>query len=162
MSASARVPPSPPRPPSVNPILRLALRYGAYVAIAVAIVAGGIGLIIAGTPGLLGGLVGAAVAAVFLGLTAGSMLFAGRVTKGDTNGPAFFGIVLGVFVLKFIVFLVAVLLLRGLHGVDPYVFFFAVIAAVLGSLIADVVAFFRARVPYVSDVVLPGEQPPIL
>ena len=159
MSATS---PAAARTPTVNPILRLSLRYGAFVAGAVALVAGAIGLAVAGVPGLLGGLMGAVIAAVFLGLTAGSMLFAGRVTHGDTNGPAFFGIVLGVFALKFIGFLVAVLLLRGLHGVDPYVFFFAVIAAVLGSLLGDIAAFFRARVPYVSDVVLPGEEPPIL
>jgi hypothetical protein len=40
---------------------------------------------------------------------------------------------------------------------NAYVFFAAVIAAVLGSLIADIVAFQRSRVPYVSDVELPGE-----
>lgn len=147
---------------SVAPILTRALRYGAIVAIAVAVVAGGIGLAVAGLPGLLGGLGGAALAAVFLGLTAASMLIAGRVTKGDTGGPAFFGIVLGVWALKFIVFIVVALLFRGQAAVDPYVFFFAVIAAVIGSLVADVVAFITARVPYVSDVVLPGEEPPIL
>lgn len=147
---------------SVAPILTRALRYGGIVAIAVAVVAGGVGLLVAGAPGLIGGLGGAALAAVFLGLTAVSMLVAGRVTKGDTNGPAFFGIVLGVWALKFIVFIVVALLFRGQAAVDPYVFFFAVIAAVLGSLIADIVAFLRARVPYVSDVTLPGEQPPNL
>lgn len=144
---------------SVAPILTRALQYGVVVAITVAVVAGGIGLIVAGIPGLLGGLGGAVLAAVFLGLTAASMLIAGRVTKGDTNGPAFFGIVLGVWVLKFIVFVSVALLFRGQAAVDPYVFFFSVIAAVLGSLIADIVAFVRVRVPYVSDVVLPGEEP---
>ena len=143
---------------SVAPILTRALRYGIIVAVAVAVVAGGIGLAVAGIPGLLGGLGGAALSAVFLGLTAASMLVAGRVTKGDTNGPAFFGIVLGVWALKFIVFIVVALLFRGQAAIDPYVFFFAVIAAVLGSLVADIVAVIRTRVPYVSDVALPGEE----
>jgi hypothetical protein len=129
---------------SVAPILTRALRYGGFVAVAVAVVAGGIGLVVAGVPGLLGGLGGAALSAVFLGLTAGSMLVAGRVTKGDTGSPAFFVIVVA-------------LLFRGQAAVDPYVFFFSVIAAVLGSLLADIVAVVRTRVPYVSDVVLPGE-----
>jgi hypothetical protein len=142
---------------SVAPILTRALRYGGFVAVAVAVVAGGIGLVVAGVPGLLGGLGGAALSAVFLGLTAGSMLVAGRVTKGDTGSPAFFGIVLGVWALKFVVFIVVALLFRGQAAVDPYVFFFSVIAAVLGSLLADIVAVVRTRVPYVSDVVLPGE-----
>jgi len=143
---------------SVAPILTRALRYGAVVAIAVAVIAGGIGLLVAGIPGLLGGLGGAALSAVFLGLTAASMLVAGRVTRGDSGSPAFFGIVLGVWALKFIVFILVALLFRGQAAVDPYVFFFAVIAAVLGSLVADIVAVVRTRVPYVSDVVLPGEE----
>lgn len=142
---------------TVTPILTRALRYGAILALAVAVVAGTIGLLVAGVPGLLGGLFGAVLSAVFLGLTAASMLFAGRVAHGDTTGPTFFGIVLGVWVLKLVVFVVAAIVLGRLAWVDPYVFFFSVIAAVVGSLAADIVAFFRARVPYVSDVVLPGE-----
>jgi hypothetical protein len=142
---------------SVTPILTRALRYGAILALAVALVAGVIGLVVAGVPGLLGGLFGALLAAIFLGLTAGSMLFAGRIAKGDTTGPTFFGIVLGAWFLKLVVFVIVAILFGRLHWVDPYVFFFSVIAAVIGSLIADVVAFARARVPYVSDVALPGE-----
>ncbi len=150
---------------SVAPILTRALRYGGFVALAVAVVAGGIGLVVAGVPGLLGGLAGAVLSAVFLGLTAASILLAGRVTKGEAGSPAFFGIILGVWALKFVVFIAVALLFRGQAAIDPYVFFFAVIASVLGSLIADIVAFVRARVPYVSDVTLPGEpgqKPPIL
>lgn len=142
---------------SVTPILIRSLRYGAVLALAVAIIAGAIGALVAGVPGLLGGLLGAVLAAVFLGLTAGSMLFAGWIAKGDTTGPTFFGIVLAAWFLKLVVFVIAAILFGRLHWVDPYVFFFSVIAAVIGSLIADIVAFLRARVPYVSDVVLPGE-----
>jgi hypothetical protein len=142
---------------SVTPILTRALRYGGIWAVLVAVVAGIVGLLVAGVPGLLGGLFGAALAAVFLGLTAGSMLFAGRVAKGDTTSPVFFGIVLGVWLLKLVVFVVAAVLFRRIGWIDPYVFFLAVIAAVIGSLAADVVAFLTARVPYVSDVTLPGD-----
>ena len=145
---------------SVTPILTRALRYGGILALAVAVVAGAVGLIVAGVPGLVGGLLGAALAAVFLGLTASSMLLAGRVTKGDTTSPVFFGIVLGVWLLKLVLFVVAAIVLRGQHWLDPYVFFAAVIAAVIGSLITDVVAFQRARVPYVSDIELPGQTKP--
>jgi hypothetical protein len=142
---------------SVTPILTRALRYGGLLALAVAVVAGTIGLLVAGVPGLLGGLFGALLAAVYLGLTAVSMLVAGRVAKGDGTSPVFFAIVMGVWLLKLVVFVVAAILLGRVHWVDPYVFFFSVIAAVIGSLVADVVAFLRARVPYVSDVTLPGE-----
>jgi hypothetical protein len=145
---------------SVTPILTRALRYGGIWALTVAVVAGVVGLLAAGIPGLLGGLFGALLAAVFLGLTASSMLVAGRVTKGDTTSPAFFGIVLGVWLLKLIVFVVAAVLFRRIEWINAYVFFIAVIAAVLGSLVGDIVAFLRTRVPYVSDVVLPGDVAP--
>ena len=100
---------------------------------------------------------GAALSAVFLGLTALSMLVAGRLTTGDGTGPLFYGVVLGVWVLKLVAFVVAAIWLRGQSWMDPVVFFWAVIAATAGSLIADVVAVQRARMPYVSDVDLPAE-----
>ncbi len=144
---------------SVTPILVRALRYGGIFAAVVLVVAAVVGLIVAGVPGLVGGLLGAALAAVFLGLTAGSMLIAGRVTKGDAGSPVFFGIVLGVWLVKLIVFVVVAILLRGQDWLNPYVFFLTIIVSVAGSLILDVLAFFRARVPYVSDVELPGDPP---
>ncbi|MEO6116985.1 MAG: hypothetical protein ABIP33_11420 [Pseudolysinimonas sp.] len=138
------------------PVLTLALRYGAIFAVAVAVVAGSIGFLVAGVPGLVGGLLGAALAAIFLGLTAASMLVAGRVAKGDSTSPTFFGIVVGVWLLKLVIFIVAELLLRGQPWFDPRVFFVAVLVVVIGSLVLDAVAMYRARVPYV-DVTLPGE-----
>jgi len=141
---------------TMTPVLTLALRYGAIFAVAVAIVAGSIGFLVAGVPGLVGGLLGAALSAIFLGLTAGSMLVAGRVAKGDSTIPVFFGIVIGVWLLKLVVFIVVEVLLRGQPWFDPLVFFFAIVAVVIGSLVLDALAMYRARVPYV-DVSLPGE-----
>jgi hypothetical protein len=138
------------------PVLRLALRYGAIFALVVAIGAGSVGVLVAGLPGLIGGLLGAALAAVFLGLTAVSFLIAGRTANGDSTSPAFFGIVIGAWLLKLIVFVVVEVLLRGQPWFDPLVFFFAVVIVVIGSLVLDAVAMYRARVPYV-DVALPGE-----
>lgn len=144
---------------TVAPLLTRALLYGAIVAVAVAVVAGTIGVLTSGLPGLFGGLLGAALSAVFLGLTAVSILIAGRVTRGDAGNPVFFGIVLGVWVLKLVAFVIAAILMRGWDDVDPVVFFWAVIAAVLGSLIGDIVALARTRIPYVSDIDLPGDPP---
>jgi hypothetical protein len=142
---------------TIADVMTRALRYGAVVAIAVALVAGSIGYETSGLPGLLGGLFGALLAAVFLGLTAVSILIAGRVTRGDPTHPAFYGIVLGVWVLKLVAFVVAAILMRAWDAVDPVVFFWAVIAAVVGTLGGDVVAMARTRMPYVSDVQLPGD-----
>ncbi|HEY5221770.1 MAG TPA: hypothetical protein VIJ18_01790 [Microbacteriaceae bacterium] len=142
---------------SATPILARALRDGGIFALVVAVVAGAIGMLTAGLPGLYGGLLGAATAAAFLGLTAGSMLVAGRVTKGDQTTPVFFGIVMGTWVLKLVLFIVLLLWLGRQNWLDGPVFFFAVIAAVIGSLVIDCVAFIRGRVPYVSDVTLPHQ-----
>lgn len=143
---------------NAEPILKRALRDGAIFTVAVAVVAGLIGVLIAGMPGLLGGLLGALLAFVFLGLTAASIIVAGRVTKDDPGSPVFFGIVLGTWGLKLILFLLFALWLRTQDWLDPAVFFFTVIVSVVGSLILDVVAFQRTRVPYVGDVELPGDK----
>ncbi|QEO10373.1 hypothetical protein [Protaetiibacter larvae] len=142
---------------SSNPILSLALRWGALFAAALAVLAAVVGWFVAQAPGLIGGLIAAAVAFVFLGLTAASILLAQRVTAGDPGSPVFFGIVLGTWLLKLVLFLVLVIWLRGQPWLNPYVFFGTIIVAVIGSLAVDVLAFQRARVPY-ADVPLPEDQ----
>jgi hypothetical protein len=143
---------------SVTPLLTRSLRYGAIVALAVALLGGGIGWLVAAVPGLAGGLLGAALAAVFLGLTAASILVAGRVAKGDLTSPGFFGILMGVWMLKLVLFFVLSLWLRTQDWIDPGAFGLTAIGAVLGLLVADVVAFQRSRVPL--DVALPGSETP--
>lgn len=140
---------------TVAPLLLRSLRYGAVVAVATALVGGTLGFLVAQGPGLAGGLLGAALSAVFLGLTAGSILLAGRVARGDLTSPAFLGIVLGVWTLKLVLFFVLSLWLRGQDWVDPGAFGITAIAAVLASLVADGIAFARSRIPL--DVQLPGE-----
>jgi hypothetical protein len=142
---------------SITPILTRALLYGAIVAVVVGVGGGIIGWLVSGTPGLLGALVGAGLAAVFLGLTTVSMLIARRITRGDATNPIFFAVVVGALGVKLVLFLVLAIWLRGQTWIDPGVFGFTAIAAVIGSLIGDAVAFARARVPYVTDVKLPGE-----
>ncbi|WP_395639468.1 hypothetical protein [Pseudolysinimonas sp.] len=143
---------------SVTPLLLRSLRYGAIVAVASAVLGGGVGWLVAVGPGLAGGLIGAALSAVFLGLTAVSILVGGRAAKGDLTSPAFFGILLGVWTLKLLLFFVFSLWLRTQDWIDPGAFGFTAIGAVVGLLIADVVAFQRSRVPL--DVALPGSDRP--
>jgi hypothetical protein len=138
--------------------MKLALRYGAILTAAMLVVGGVVGYLVAGVPGLLGALIGAGVTAILMGLTAASFLLAVRVTKGDPLHPGFYGIVLGSSAVKLVVFLVIMITLRGVPFIDPRVMFVAVIVAVAGSLVVDVLAFARARVPYVSNVELPGGQ----
>jgi hypothetical protein len=141
---------------TVTTLQTRALRYGIVLAIAVAVVAGLIGLIVAGVPGLVSGLVGAGVTAVFMGLTATSFVVASRVAKLPDGIAVYYGIILGTFIIKFVVFLLLVLSLRHVTWLDPTVFGFTIIAAVLGTLVVDVLALQRGRVPY-TDAALPGE-----
>lgn len=142
---------------SANPIMTTSLRWGGLFALGLAIVAGTIGYLVAGLPGLWGGLLGAGLAFLFLGLTAASILLGQRLTADDPGSPLFFAVVLGAWLLKLIVFFIFMFWLRGQTWLDPWVFFLSVIVAVLGSLIVDVLAFQRSRTPYV-DVALPGDD----
>ena len=139
-------------------VLTLALRYGAIFTALMLVLGGGIGFLVSGLPGLVGALIGAGLTAVLMALSAASFLLAVRATKGDALNPLFYAIVLGASALKIVAFLVIMLTLRGVSFIDPRVMFVAVIVAVAGSLIVDVLAFARARVPYVSNVELPGGQ----
>jgi hypothetical protein len=144
----------------VTAVLTRALRYGGVVAVACAIAGATIGWLVSGATGLAGGLLGAALSAVFLGLTTVSVLIGSRFTRDDPTNPLFFAVVVGALGVKFVIFLVFMLWLRGQTWLDLGVFAFTTIAAVIGSLIADAIALARTRVPYVGDVRLPGDEAP--
>jgi len=139
----------------VRPVFRRIITWGAVLAVGLAVVGGVVGLLVAGVPGLVGGLLGAVLSVVFLGLTAVSVLVALRVSKGQLLSGAFFGIVMGTWLLKFVVFIVVLVALRNREWVDFPVLAIAIIVGVVGSLVIDVVAVSRARIPI--GVSLPGD-----
>lgn len=141
-------------------VLGLSLRYGAVVTGVVMLLGSIIGLVFAGPSGLVSALIGAAISAVFMALTALSILLAQRVAKGRSSGGRYFGIVISAWILKVLVFFVIALFVGRIEWLNPYLFFAAVVAAVMGSLVADGLAMQRAREPYVGDVVLPGDAEP--
>jgi hypothetical protein len=138
-------------------ILVRALRYGAILTIAVVIVGSIIGYLVGGVPGLVSALVGAGVTAVFMGLTAASFVVASRVAHLPEGIVVYYGIILGTFLVKFVIFLVLVISLRGAHWLNPTIFGFTTIAAVLGTLVVDGLAVGLGRVPYV-DASLPEDD----
>jgi hypothetical protein len=142
-------------PNSDAPIIRRAIRYGIVLTIAVLVIGGLIGYLVAGSLGLVSALLGAGITAVFMGLTAVSFLVAGRLGRLPEGIAIYYGIILGTFLLKFVIFIVLIIWLRGQHWLNPTVFGFTVIAAVLGTLIVDILALGRGRVTYV-DVKLPA------
>ena len=96
------------------------------------------------------------MAGVFLGITAGSILLASRY-----DVIAFFGIVMGAWLLKFVIFLVLALALRDQPWIDARVMFLTLVVGVVGTLVVDMVVVAKSRMPYV-DVPLPtgsGEPP---
>ena len=148
---------SAPTPVSSTPILRTALLWFAAV-IAALLVAGAVGgLLVAGVEGLISALVGVLISAVFLGITAGSILIANRWFGDPLYVPIFFGIVLGGWILKLVVFVLVMLALRGQPWIVPGVFFVALVASVIASLVVDVVVLVRRRLPHVSDTTLPTD-----
>jgi hypothetical protein len=142
---------------TVVPMLKRTLVLDALLAVAIAVIGGGIGLWVAGTPGVLGAVIGAALTFVFMGLTALTVILAARTTKGDLLSPLFFGIVLGGWMVKLAIFLVVAIVFGRSPAIDPLVLFFTVVASVVGSLAIDVYAFMTSRMGYVSDVKLPHE-----
>lgn len=144
-------------PVSSTPILRTVLVWSGVVTAVLAVVGAVVGFLVAGIDGLWSALAGVLIAALFLAITAASILIANRWFGDALYVPIFFGIVLGGWILKFVVFLIALFVLRDQPWIVGPVFFLALVASVLASLAIDVVALLRMRVPHVSDVELPTD-----
>ena len=141
------------RLPSSVPVLRRALLWGLLANVGIAVVGGVWGFLAADGSGAISAVIGAAMGFVFLGLTAASVLIAVRYSM-----VAFFGIVMGTWILKFVLFLVLAFVLKAQPWVNLMALFLALIASIVVSLVVDVVAVAKSRMPYASDVVLPGED----
>lgn len=146
-------------PVSSTPILRTTLLWSAVVTAVLAVVGAVLGYVIAGADGLWSALAGVLLAAIFLAITGTSILIANRWYGDPIYVPLFFGIVMGGWILKFIVFIVLLLVLRDQPWMHPTIFFVAVVVSVLAALAIDVVVMLRMRIPHVSDVTLPTSDP---
>lgn len=152
MSAASRN----PTPLSSTRVLRATLMWSAVVTAVLAVVGAIIGYLVAGGPGLASALAGIILTAVFLGITGASILVANRWYGDDLYVPLFFGIVLGGWFLKFVVFIVVLIVLRHQPWITPTVFFVAVVASIVAGLVIDVITMVRMRVPTV-DTRLPTD-----
>ncbi|GAA2222964.1 hypothetical protein N1031_01520 [Herbiconiux moechotypicola] len=144
--------------PSSNRVFATILRWDALLAAAIAVVGGVIGFVADGWTGTVSALIGTAMVLVFAGVTAASILIANRFTASPLYTTLFFVIVLGSWIVKFVLFIVLVVLLRGQPWLNDLALFLSIVAAVLGTLVVDVVVVARTRLPYVSDVRLPGSE----
>jgi len=126
------------------------LKYTGVLALVIAVVGGGLGYFFAGTDGLWSALVGVGLAILFAAITAASMLVAIRFTLG-----AFFGIVMGAWLLKLVIFIVLLVALRDQPFVNDVVLFLALVVSIIGTLAVDALVVVRGRLSYVSDATLP-------
>lgn len=141
-----------------NRVFRTSLLWGGVLTVVLA--AGGaiVGGIVDDSRGAVSALLGALVAAFFFSFTAISILVANRQSKSELFVPLFFGIVMGGWIVKFVVFLVLAWVLRQQPWINEKVFFLTMIVGVLCSLVIDVVVAMRTRIPHTGDVALPGEE----
>ncbi|WP_102191811.1 hypothetical protein [Microbacterium aurantiacum] len=148
-----------PNPVSSTPILRRTLIWSAVATAVLAVVAGVLGFAFAQGSGLVSGLLGVLLAALFLAITAISILVANRWYGDPIYVQLFFAIVLGGWLLKLGVFIVVMIMLSGAPWIHPMTFFLSIVAGVMMSLVIDVLVLTRMRLPNVSDISLPTEVP---
>ena len=63
----------------------------------------------------------------------------------------FFVIVAGGWILKFVLFIVAVLLLRNQPWLEPKILFFSLVAGVIVSLCIDAFIMLKSRIPIIGE-----------
>jgi hypothetical protein len=127
-------------------LFRIVLIQGAILTCAIAIVGGLLALWAVGMPGLISALIGSAIALSFTSLTAIAVWVGGKLPLGG-----FYGLVLGGWLAKVIIFVLILSVLNRVEGLNRPTIFFTIVASVLGGLTIDAVAVLRSRVPVVES-----------
>lgn len=118
------------------------LAWGGLLIAAIALIASLLGWLLAGTNGLISALIGAAIAFTFVSLTALSVWLGGKLSLGG-----FYGVVLGGWILKVVIFLIIVGVLRHASFINGPTLFLTLVTSILGSLGIDSWVFLKARLP---------------
>ena len=121
------------------------LKLGSLLIATIAVLGSVIGFLAAGLPGLFGALAGAAIALIFVSLTALSVLLGSKLSLGG-----FYGVVLGGWLLKMVLFMVAISVLKGIEGLNGVAVFGTLVASILGSLAVDGFVVTKSKIPAVS------------
>jgi hypothetical protein len=109
------------------------------------VVAVTVGFLIAGMPGLWGGLVGIAIPVAFFSITVIVAILTVRV-RPEVFGAA----ILGSWLLKIVVLIAVLAALSGADFYDRAVFFSAFIVGTVGYLVTEAIIVVRTRVPYIE------------
>jgi hypothetical protein len=126
-------------------VYRSSLRVTAIALAAVAVVGAVTGWLVAEATGLVAALAGVAVAALWAMATQFSMLIGHR---GSVNTLVTW--VLGSWLVKMVIIIAALVVLAGIENFHRPLFVIFLAAGVIPSLIIDVQALRRSRVPYVD------------
>lgn len=127
---------------STASLYRKALLLSAILVLGIALIGSALGLLIAGTAGLVSALIGAGVALMFSALTILSVWIGSKLPLAG-----FYGLVLGGWLVKVLLFAITLGWLQGADFISGPVFFFAVVASVLGGLAIDSWVVLRGRLP---------------
>lgn len=127
-------------------VYRRAFRLGGIVLAGGAVLAALIGFLVADVMGLWAGVAGIAVAALAGLMTPAAMQLAHRQPP-----HVMAAIILGTWLAKMVVIVIAVLLLGQIDGFPRPVFGVAVIGGILVTLGIDAVVLTRGRVPYTTS-----------
>ena len=92
-----------------------------------------------------------------MALTPLSITWALKAGQGDVLRPGFFAVVLGVWLVKFIVFLALVFWLGDVAWAHQETLFLTIVGALLVGLIVEVTVVVRSRPPEI-DVEIPGSS----
>ena len=135
----------------LSSVMKRVLKFGALLVLAILVLGSLIGYFVAGISGILAALAGSLAALAFTGLTALSVLVGSKLSL-----PGFLGAVLGGWLLKMVLFLIAFTVLNKAQWLTrearPIVFF-TIVVAVIGGLILDTRIVSKARLS--ADVKLP-------
>ena len=131
---------------SASTVFKTVLTQGSMLIAGIAAIGGLIGTLTAGGPGLLSALIGAGMTFVFVSITAASVWVGAKLPIN-----AFFGVVMGAWLLKLILFIVLVRLLLGVKEINGPVLFFTLIASIMGTLVVDALVVTKARIPIVEN-----------
>lgn len=135
-----------PNKPSSIAVYRKVLRWSAVLAIAVAVIGSLVAGLLVGMNGVWSALVASAIGFGFAGVTVVILIIAVQL---DTI--YFFATILFGWLLKFVLFMVVLWFVRDQAWIHPVALWACLVAALLGTLVVDVLCVLRARMPYVSD-----------
>jgi len=133
-------------PSASEQLFKKILLQGSFLIGGIAVLGGVIGFLIASAAGLISALIGAAMALLFVSMTALSVWLGGKLSLGG-----FFGVVLGGWIFKLLLFIGLVLALKGAAFIVGPILFVCIVVSVVGSLALDAIAVLKTRIPTVGN-----------